>query len=101
MKALLWWALLVPAGAVVFFSAAERVHDAKAGAEAERGALRGAAARASVVLLKWPTASLRATPPPLPPTPLPRTPTPSEAGRFKEFHFPPDEEADGSWPVHA
>ena len=36
-KALLWWAVLVPAGAVVFFSAAERVHDAKAGAEAERG----------------------------------------------------------------
>lgn len=52
VKALLWWAVLVPAGAVVFFSSAERVHDAKAGAEAERGALRGAAARASVALLK-------------------------------------------------
>ena len=52
MKALLWWAVLVPAGAVVFFSAAERVHDAKAGAEAERGALRSAAARASATLTK-------------------------------------------------
>jgi hypothetical protein len=39
VKALLWWAVLVPAGAVVFYSAAERVHDAKAGAEADRGAL--------------------------------------------------------------
>ena len=36
LKALLWWAALVPAGAVVFFSAAERVHVAKAGAQAER-----------------------------------------------------------------
>ncbi len=52
VKALLWWAVLVPAGAVVFFSAAERVHDAKADAEAERGALRGAAARASATLMK-------------------------------------------------
>src|SRR5262245_28219523 len=34
VKALLWWAVLVPAGAVVFFSAAERVHDTKAGVEA-------------------------------------------------------------------
>jgi hypothetical protein len=50
VKALLWWAVLVPAGAVVFFSAAERVHDAKVGAEAERGAFRSAAARAAVVL---------------------------------------------------
>ena len=50
VKALLWWAVLIPASAVVFFSAAERVHDAKAGAEAERGALRGAAARASAGL---------------------------------------------------
>jgi hypothetical protein len=50
VKALLWWAVLVPAGAVVFYSAAERVHDAKAGAEAERGALRSAAARASAAL---------------------------------------------------
>jgi hypothetical protein len=52
VKALLWWAVLVPAGAVVFFSGAERVHDAKAGAETERGALRGAAARASAGLTK-------------------------------------------------
>jgi hypothetical protein len=50
VKALLWWAVLVPAGAVVFFSAAERVHDAKAGAEAERGAYRNAAARAFATL---------------------------------------------------
>jgi chromosome segregation ATPase len=34
----------------VFFSAAERVHTAKAGAEAERSALRRAAARAEVTL---------------------------------------------------
>src|SRR6185312_3510534 len=52
LKALLWWTVLVPAGAVVFYSAAERVHDAKAGAEAERGAYRSAAARASVALTK-------------------------------------------------
>jgi hypothetical protein len=50
LKALLWWAVLLPAGAVVFFSAAERVHTAKAGAEAERIALRGAASRAEVTL---------------------------------------------------
>jgi hypothetical protein len=24
-----------------------------------------------------------------------------EAGRFKEFHFALEEEADGSWPVHS
>lgn len=52
LKALLWWAILLPAGAVVFFSAAKRVHDAKAGAEAERSALRGAAARAEAVLAR-------------------------------------------------
>jgi hypothetical protein len=51
-KAVLWWAVLLPAGAVVFFSAVERVHTAKAGAEAERGALRGAASRAEVTLSK-------------------------------------------------
>ena len=50
LKALLWWVVLVPAGAVVFFSAAERVHVAKAGAEAERSALRGAASRAEATL---------------------------------------------------
>ena len=52
LKALLWWAVLVPAGAVVFFSAAERVHVAKAGAQAERDALRGAASRAQAALTK-------------------------------------------------
>ena len=52
LKALLWWAALVPAGAVVFFSAAERVHVAKAGAQAERVALRGAASRAQAALTK-------------------------------------------------
>jgi hypothetical protein len=52
LKALLWWAVLVPAGAVVFFSAAERVHVAKAGAQAERNAHRGAATRAQATLTK-------------------------------------------------
>ena len=52
LKALLWWAILVPAGAVVFFSAAERVHHAKAGAQAERDALRGVASRAQAALTK-------------------------------------------------
>ena len=52
LKALLWWAVLVPAGAVVFFSASERVHAAKAGAEAERSALRNAATRAQAALTK-------------------------------------------------
>jgi len=50
LKTLLWWAVLVPAAAVVFYSAAERVHVAKAGAQAERSALRGAAARAQAAL---------------------------------------------------
>jgi hypothetical protein len=50
LKAVLWWAALVPAAAVVFFSAAERVHVAKAGAQAERIALRGAASRARATL---------------------------------------------------
>lgn len=52
LKALLWWAILVPAGAVVFFSAVERVHHAKAGAQAERDALRGVASRAQAALSK-------------------------------------------------
>jgi hypothetical protein len=52
LKALLWWAVLVPAGAVVFFSAAERVHVAKAGAQAERDAHRGVATRAQAALTK-------------------------------------------------
>jgi len=46
LKAVLWWIVLVPAAAVVFFSAAERVHVAKAGAQAERSALRSSASRA-------------------------------------------------------
>ena len=50
LKSLLWWLALVPAGAVVFFSAAERVHVAKAGAQAERVALRSAASRAQAAL---------------------------------------------------
>ena len=52
LKALLWWGVLVPAGAVVFFSAAERVHVAKAGARAERSAFQGAATRAQAALTK-------------------------------------------------
>ena len=52
LKAVLWWIALVPAAAVVFYSAAERVHAAKAGAQAERSALRGAAVRAQAVLTK-------------------------------------------------
>src|SRR5258708_7653423 len=49
-KSLLWWAALVPAAATVFFGAAERVHVAKAGAEAERSALRKDTERASTEL---------------------------------------------------
>ena len=37
---------------MVFFAAAERVHVAKAGAQAERNALRSAASRAQAVLTK-------------------------------------------------
>jgi hypothetical protein len=48
VKALLWWAVLVPAGAVV----SSPRHDAKARAEAERGALRGAASRAEASLAR-------------------------------------------------
>jgi hypothetical protein len=50
LKALLWWAASVPAGAVVFFASSERVHVAKAGAQAERVALRNAASRAQAAL---------------------------------------------------
>lgn len=46
LKSLLWWLVLVPAAATVFYSAAERVHTSKAGAEAARGALRSAVERA-------------------------------------------------------
>jgi hypothetical protein len=44
-KSLLWWAILIPAALTVFFGNAERVHVAKAGAQAERDALRGVADR--------------------------------------------------------
>lgn len=46
-KALVFALVLIPAAATVFFAAAERVHAAKAGAEAERTALRQAIGRAS------------------------------------------------------
>src|SRR5262245_28607654 len=52
LKAILWWLVLVPAGAVVFFSAAERVHVAKAGAQAGRDAFRGAVSRAQAALTR-------------------------------------------------
>jgi hypothetical protein len=47
LKAVLWFLVLLPTAATVFFASAERVHDAKAGAEAERQAHRSAAARAT------------------------------------------------------
>jgi hypothetical protein len=47
VKSLLWWLVLVPAGLTVFFGAAERVHVAKAGGQAERQALRNGASRAA------------------------------------------------------
>ncbi|RPJ20632.1 MAG: hypothetical protein EHM35_19210 [Planctomycetaceae bacterium] len=50
LKAYLWWAALVPAAAVVFFSAAERTHHAKSGAEAERFAHVLQATRAEAAL---------------------------------------------------
>jgi hypothetical protein len=46
-KSLIWWLVLIPAAATVFFTAVQRVHVAKAGAEAERSALRKAAHRAA------------------------------------------------------
>jgi len=52
LKAVLWWIALVPAAAVVFFSAAERVHVAKAGVQAERSALRSAAVRVQAALTR-------------------------------------------------
>jgi hypothetical protein len=51
-KSLFWWAVLIPAAATVFFTAAERVHLAKAGAQAERQALRNDAERASRLLIE-------------------------------------------------
>jgi hypothetical protein len=50
VKAAFWWLALLPAVAVVFFATAERVHVAKSGAEAERGAIRSAAERADASL---------------------------------------------------
>lgn len=46
-KGVVFALVLIPAAATVFFAAAERVHSAKAGAEAERAALRQAIGRAS------------------------------------------------------
>ena len=60
LKALLWWAALIPAGAVVFYSASERVHAAKAGGEAERAALRSAVARAQTALAEAKTENAKA-----------------------------------------
>ena len=59
-KSLLWWAVLIPATATVFFGAAERVHAAKAGAEAERSALRKNAERAESELAEAKEAALKA-----------------------------------------
>ncbi len=50
IKSLLWWLVLVPVGATLFFATAERVHTAKAGAEAERTAQRAAVTRAEATL---------------------------------------------------
>ncbi len=50
VKALLWWLVLIPAALTVFFGTAERVHIAKAGAGAERQALRNVADRAKAGL---------------------------------------------------
>lgn len=46
-KGIVFALVLIPAAATVFFAAAERVHASKAGAEAERAALRQAIGRAS------------------------------------------------------
>jgi hypothetical protein len=50
LKALALWAVWLPAAAVVFYTAAERVHLAKAGAEQERAALRSVVTRAETAL---------------------------------------------------
>lgn len=49
-KSLVWWLVLIPTAAFMFFAVAERNHLAKAGAEAERSAQRSAVARATQVL---------------------------------------------------
>lgn len=59
-KSLLWWAVLIPSAATVFFGAAERVHAAKAGAEAERSALRKDAERAESELAEAKEVALKA-----------------------------------------
>lgn len=46
-KAIVFALVLIPAAATVFYAAAERVHSAKAGAEAERSAFRNAIGRAT------------------------------------------------------
>lgn len=50
IKSLIWWVVLVPVAATLFFATAERVHTAKAGAEAERNAQRAAVVRAEASL---------------------------------------------------
>jgi len=50
VKSLALWCALVPCAAVAFYSAAERVHLSKAGAETERAALRYVVDRATVTL---------------------------------------------------
>lgn len=47
VKSLIWWLVLIPVAATLFFATAERVHFAKAGAEAERSAQRSAVDRAN------------------------------------------------------
>lgn len=49
-KSLIWWLVLIPVAATLFFATAERVHFAKAGAETERSAQRAAVARAEQTL---------------------------------------------------
>jgi hypothetical protein len=46
IKSCLWWLALTPILALIWFSSAERVHNAKAGSQAERAALWAAATRA-------------------------------------------------------
>jgi hypothetical protein len=61
LKAFLWWLVLFPAAATVFFAAAERVHQAKATGEAERGAYRSAVVRAENELAEAKAAAFKAT----------------------------------------
>jgi hypothetical protein len=51
LKSVLWWLVLAPCAAVVFFSSAERVFVAKSGAQAERAALHSAVDRAKADLV--------------------------------------------------